>query len=211
MYVSTFRRGRIRGMGGLGAALSPIQTSIVAAATSAGLDPALALAVANQESGFNPAARSSKGAVGLFQLMPATAADLGVDPSNTDQNIAGGVRYLKQMLTRCGGDVDCALWSYNAGPGNQSAGIKPAETQKYIPLVEGYYSTWQNELGGPSPSPSVGSSLSDWLDSIASAAGSDVAAVLPSFEDGGIAGNPVNVTAVVAGAVLLGLGLWALS
>jgi soluble lytic murein transglycosylase-like protein len=113
-------------------------------AAAYGVDPALALAVAQQESGFDPQARSSAGALGLFQLMPGTAADLGVDPSNPTENIEGGVRYLKQMLDRFGGDVSRALWAYNAGPGNAAAGVMPAETEQYIPAVLSRLANWQS-------------------------------------------------------------------
>lgn len=122
-----------------------IQSAIAAEATSQGVDPSLALAVANQESSFNPAALgpvtgNGQRAVGLFQLLPTTAAGLGVDPTDPLQNIQGGVAYLKQMLDRFGGDVSLALAAYNAGPGNvqKYGGIPPfAETQAYVTKIVG--------------------------------------------------------------------------
>lgn len=78
--------------------------------------------------------RSSAGAIGKMQLMPGTAKDLGVDPYNIDQNIAGGVKYLGQQLKSFGGDQRLAAAAYNAGPGNvrKYKGVPPfAETQKY--------------------------------------------------------------------------------
>jgi soluble lytic murein transglycosylase-like protein len=137
----------------MGGALTTTQQQIVTAAQSAGVDPALALAVAQQESGFNPNAVSSAGAQGLFQLMPATAASLGVsDPSNPAQNIQGGISYLAQLLQQYGGDVTSALWAYNAGPGNEANGVLPAETANYIPSVENIQSQWASQLGTNSPS-----------------------------------------------------------
>jgi soluble lytic murein transglycosylase-like protein len=120
------------------------EDQIAATATRYGVDAALALAVAQQESSLNPAAISPAGAIGLFQLMPGTARDLGVDPADPDQNIDGGIRYLKQMLDRFGGDVSRALWGYNAGPGNAAAGVMPAETEKYIPAVLSRLANWQS-------------------------------------------------------------------
>lgn len=90
---------------------------IIAEAQQQGVDPALALEVAQVESGMNQNAASSKGAIGVMQLMPATAAQLGVDPYDTLQNIHGGVLYLRQLLAQFG-DPMAALAAYNWGPGN---------------------------------------------------------------------------------------------
>lgn len=113
-----------------------IQSQIVATAQRYGVDPNLALAVAWQESRFNPSAISPSGALGVMQLMPSTAVGLGVaDPLDPSQNIDGGVRLLADLTGRYGGDLTKVLWAYNAGPGNVAKGIKPAETQAYIPSV----------------------------------------------------------------------------
>lgn len=110
-----------------------------AAAQRLGVRPELALAVRSQESRGNPNAVSPKGARGAMQLMPGTAADLGVDINDPYQNIEGGVRYLGQQLNDFG-DEDLALAAYNAGPGavKKYGGVPPyRETQDYVQGVRG--------------------------------------------------------------------------
>jgi hypothetical protein len=93
-----------------------IADKVIKAAEQEGVDPQLALAVAQVESGFSQAQKSNKGAIGVMQLMPATAKGLGVNPKKMDDNIRGGVMYLKEMLDLTGGDVRKALVGYNGGP-----------------------------------------------------------------------------------------------
>jgi soluble lytic murein transglycosylase-like protein len=112
---------------------------IDAAAASNGIDPALLKALVSQESGFDPNARSGAGALGLTQLMPGTAAGLGVtNPLDPAQSLQGGAKYLRQQLDRFGGDEKLALAAYNAGPGAVArfGGVPPySETQHYVTNV----------------------------------------------------------------------------
>lgn len=115
-----------------GGPLRPLAQRIAA---EEGVDFGLFDALIQAESGYEPRARSRAGAMGLAQLMPGTARELGVtDPFDPEQNLRAGARYLGQMLKRFG-DVPRALAAYNAGPGavERAGGIPPyAETQQYV-------------------------------------------------------------------------------
>lgn len=106
------------------------------------VDPRLVAAVAQTESGGNQEAVSPAGAVGVMQLMPDTAAGLGVNPYDKRQNIEGGAKYLRQMMDTFGGDVQKAVAAYNAGPQavKEYNGIPPyRETQDYVNKVLDIY------------------------------------------------------------------------
>ena len=103
--------------------------------------PDLVRAVIQAESAFNPGATSHKGAMGLMQLMPATAVELGVtDAYDPEQNIRGGVTYLRRLLDQYDGNEELALAAYNAGPGavNRYGAVPPyRETRDYIKRIKG--------------------------------------------------------------------------
>lgn len=116
-----------------------IRAAAVEAAKRNGVDPDLFLRLVRQESGFQPHVQSSAGAYGPAQLMPATAAGLGVDYRDPLQNLDGGARYLRQQLDTFG-SPELALAAYNAGPGavKKYNGIPPyKETQKYVRAILG--------------------------------------------------------------------------
>ncbi|MBF1762525.1 MAG: lytic transglycosylase domain-containing protein [Veillonella sp.] len=126
-----------------------VQEAIMQASNSTGLDPNLLARVAKQESGFNPSAQSEAGATGLFQTMPETAAELGInDMTNPYESAMGGAKYLAQNLQKYGGNLTKALAAYNAGPGNVDSWISNGwdgspdsipieETRNYVKNIGG--------------------------------------------------------------------------
>jgi soluble lytic murein transglycosylase-like protein len=120
-----------------------IESEIESAASRHNLDPNLVRAVIRAESNYRHDAVSNAGAMGLMQLMPGTAASLGVtDPFNIHQNIEGGTSYLRRMMDMFDQDVDLALAAYNAGSGavRRHGGIPPfKETQNHVPRVRQFF------------------------------------------------------------------------
>lgn len=115
------------------------------AAEKYGVDAKFLKSIAKCESDFDPACVSHSGATGIMQLMPATAAELGVSDSyDPYQNIMGGAQYISELLDKYNGDTSLALAAYNAGSGNVAkyGGIPPfTETQNYVKKVLGYYNS----------------------------------------------------------------------
>jgi soluble lytic murein transglycosylase-like protein len=126
-----------------------IDEAVDAASKKYGVDKPLIMAVIKQESGFNPNSTSGAGAMGLMQLMPGTAKDLGVSNAyDVSQNVDGGTKYLKGLLDMYGNSKELALAAYNAGPGMlQSRSVSgtsdisklPYETRDYVQKVMKYY------------------------------------------------------------------------
>lgn len=130
----------------------PYAPLVAAAAAEHGLPEALIHAVIRTESNYDPAAVSPKGAVGLMQLMPDTAREMGVaDARDPAENIRGGARYLKLLLEMFGNDLGRAVAAYNAGPGAvaRSGGTPPfAETRRYVPRVIEHFERLGGRRGG---------------------------------------------------------------
>jgi len=145
---SVYRPGKRNDPVGAAEANPEISGLVRRVAREEGIDENQFLALVYQESRFNPCAKSGAGATGLAQLMPGTAAQLGVDENNIEENLRGGARYYKQQLRRFGGDVNLALAGYNSGPGNVSkyGGIPPfKETQGYVASIT---QDWLPAFGG---------------------------------------------------------------
>jgi len=118
---------------------SEVDSLVEQAAKRQDLDQALLHGVIQQESAFRPCAVSPKGAMGLMQLMPASASQLGVsNPFDPEANVDAGAKLLKELLTRYGGDLPLALGAYNAGPArvDAAAGVPGIpETQEYVKRI----------------------------------------------------------------------------
>ncbi|MBS1677679.1 MAG: lytic transglycosylase domain-containing protein [Actinobacteria bacterium] len=137
---------------GPGKGTVPFQSLIEESCARYGVDPALLAGLIEQESHFDPTVGSPAGAQGLTELMPETAASLGVtDPHDPAQSIDAGARLLSEKLAEFGGNTELALAAYNAGSGavQQYNGIPPyPETQEYVKKVLGYAAGYANSFGG---------------------------------------------------------------
>jgi soluble lytic murein transglycosylase-like protein len=127
----------------------PYGEAISQVAREQGIEPALLHAVITVESGYNPRARSRKGARGLMQLIPATAKRFGVaDVWNPLENIRGGARYLRELMGLFNDDMQLAVAAYNAGEGavmRSGNAIPPyPETRRYVPRVLEYYERYRS-------------------------------------------------------------------
>ena len=123
-----------------------IKELIVKHSIEMGLDPAIALSIAKAESGFCHEKKSRYGAIGVFQLMPATAKRMGYNPYHIHENIKGGITYYK-MMYKMFGSMELALAAYNAGPGNvkKYKGIPPfSETRKFVSSIMSSYNNLKN-------------------------------------------------------------------
>jgi hypothetical protein len=191
MYRPAHSR-RLRGLG------STVVDLINQWASQLGVPSSLAVAVAQRESSLNPnVPNGAAGEIGVFQLMPATAAGLGVDPTDLNQNVQGGVSYLLQMYQKFGNWFQ-ALEAYNAGPGAVSSGRVPSSSQTYATDVLAA-SGLPSEIPATTP---LGTSDTGLLASLDSGVFDFSGSVAPS---GGL--DP----AIWVGVALLGVGLiwWA--
>ena len=175
-------------------------------APSYAVPPELALAVAQKESALNPKAVSSAGAMGVMQLMPATAASLGVsNPFDPQQNIQGGLQYLSSLYQQYG-NWGTALIAYNEGPGNlANKGVFPS-SQQYSDSILAAAGLNQgtptvSDIGAPADtsSSSLSSDISSWTGNLSS----DVFSSLDQFSVAGLSGTAIAAIALVIGAVVL--------
>jgi len=208
----------------------PFDDLFAASGARYGVDPALLREVARQESGFNPAARSPTGALGLMQFEPHTAVGLGVNPLDPASSIDGAARMLKASLDLHHGNVGLALAAYNAGEGAvaQYHGIPPyAETLNYVQVItsrlgkkKGPGFHWYDPLGvlpgnsgiSPGQVPGIARAVPGLARDEAGAAAADAATAVSRGVLGGIVKplRPILVTGVLlAGGVgLVIAGAW---
>ena len=121
--------------------VSQVKAAIVKHSIEMGVDPAITLSIAKMESGYRQEARSPRGAVGVFQLMPSTARRMGLNPYTLEGNVKGGIMYYKSMY-KMFGSMELALAAYNAGPGNvkKYRAIPPfKETRRYVTKIVAEY------------------------------------------------------------------------
>ncbi len=181
---------------------------ITAESQRQGLDPKIAIEVARAESNLDPnISDSPAGAIGLFQLEPATAAQLGVDPRDLAGNIEGGVRYLRQMLAQFG-NLPAALAAYNCGPGCIARAIAqwganflahaPAETKNYVAKILRNLGSYTETV---TPA-SIANGVTELFTSAPSPAPPDAAAALIPVADNRLTGIAI-LTALAIGVYVV--------
>lgn len=147
--IAVVNTGSPTGVAGATKPPADISQMIQNASAQNGVDPSLISAVIKNESGFNPSATSPVGAQGLMQLMPGTAAGLGVSNSyDPQQNINGGAKYLRGLLDEFHGSLPMTIAAYNAGPGavQKYGGVPPyAETKNYVNNVMASYESYRSQ------------------------------------------------------------------
>lgn len=156
--------------------VNTVKDIIVKHSIEMGVDPAIALSIARTESGFRHEARSSHGAIGVYQLMPSTARRLGVNPYSLSDNIRGGIMYYK-MMYKMFGSVELALAAYNAGPGNVKKynSVPPfQETKRFVSKIMTDYNTLKSD-------PSIANARKK-TQTVANAPKTPVAAPVPKVE-----------------------------
>lgn len=183
-----------------------IPQMIANAATAAGVPAALAVQVAQQESGFNPSAMGSKGELGLFQLMPSTAAQYGVtDPMDPAQNTQGALAYLSDLYSEFGSWA-AALTAYNWGPGNvqtYGAAAAPASTQLYVAnalAAAGLTAGAAASAASASAAPGASSASADQ--------GTFDASLLPAITQTGVMPAPAADGSAILALVLIAAGIF---
>lgn len=188
-----------------------LKSVIVQQAQSQGIPPEIALGVAQTESGIaqwtpnGNVVTSNKGALGVFQLLPSTAAGLGVDPTDLYGNIAGGIAYLKQLYQKFGNWND-ALAAYNWGPGNVSSGNSiPSSVLGYVDNVLSRAGKWASSLFG-----SGSGSAAPAVPGVTAVPASLVAAGAPDLTAGELVGavdSPISPGVVAIAAIAAAGGI----
>jgi len=159
-HLQFIRPAHVRSFRGLGATVVDL---INQWSSQLGVPSSLAVAVAQRESSLNQGALGTKGEIGVFQLQPATAAGLNVDPTDLNQNVQGGVSYLSQLYQRFGNWFQ-ALEAYNAGPTAVSSGRVPSSSQSYAAGILAA-SGVPSEVSATTPLPGADTGLLASLDS----------------------------------------------
>jgi hypothetical protein len=180
---------------------SELQSLITSAATSAGIPPSLALAVAQTESNFNPNATNtnSNGTTdcGVMQINSSNLSALGLsNPLDPEANINAGVGLLAQLYNQYGGNVQQTLWAYNAGPGSVTSGSLPSSTASYISTVlanQANYGTTVPDLSDVNPILSAGTDTASFSDDLSNFLASEVS----------VAGFDVSGAVLIVGGVVL--------